>query len=68
MNKTITIYLSVKFRAFGITFGTMKEAWEVNLNNVSKPFNSIPWTEAPTGNKLYDKQGIKLIVGIVNPL
>lgn len=25
------IYLSIKFRAFGITFGTLKKAWEQSL-------------------------------------
>ena len=61
MNFSVGIYLSVKFRAFGITFGSVKCIKQVTCNtrgvlSVTDLPDSIP----DNSTKLFSKNGVDL--------
>ncbi len=55
------IQISCKFRAWGITFGTLSKEWSVSEAFV---FDEVPFSETPptTAKKLLDWRGVKLFV------
>ena len=56
------IQIEVKFRGFGVTFGTLKRRWAVAL---PFEFHPEPSGEVPVfAKKLLDERGIKIHVWI----
>ena len=64
----MNIWLSVKFRAFGITFGTVQEKFSLNVNlqnPVKSSFTIQSWTvpDPLTTKPLYNSRGVQLVIG-----
>ena len=58
MNASFNAYLSVKFRAFGITFGTVTQSFSVTINGIAISWsltNALPTSAAKT---LYNNRGV----------
>lgn len=52
----IGIYLEVKFRAFGFTFGSLRQAFEFN-GLILQP---VPGSKPDDAEKVFDDRGVKL--------
>ena len=57
------IWLSIKFRAFGITFVTIEQAWSLSYDGTNITFEPVAWSAPPADAKtLVDEHGILLAV------
>lgn len=68
----IHVDLSVKFRAFGITFGTLVQHWDLNLLQLIPelgPVASVILSVLPLSSTLvnFDQRGVALFIQARNP-
>lgn len=55
--KVLRVELLVKFRAMGITFGTVRKGWEIDLPRIE-----VVWKDAPSIHM--DERGVRLDVWV----
>ncbi|MBS1721239.1 MAG: hypothetical protein JST35_12400 [Armatimonadetes bacterium] len=58
----LTLKLSVKFRAFGITFGQVDETFRALLDDSGFHISAVTTPEPPTANVLINRRGVRLSV------
>jgi len=56
----IHIYLRIKFRAFGITYGEVRRQFRLTIDDAGFGFSSEAINVPDTAKKVYDDHGVQL--------
>ena len=54
------IYVRVKFRSFGVTFGEIRRQYEVSFDGATVKFNNQAVSVPDHAKKLFDQRGVQV--------